>query len=74
MLQITHCIHGLDLRLHPRCYLCRPFGTDSRDYPQPFVRTDPTNTWTVRCTCPPDRGDNYAGSCPIHDVATTYTG
>jgi hypothetical protein len=21
---LTHCIHGLDLRLHPRCYLCRP--------------------------------------------------
>ena len=23
-LVITHCIHGLDLRLHPRCYLCNP--------------------------------------------------
>lgn len=21
---ITTCIHGLDLRIHPRCYLCRP--------------------------------------------------
>lgn len=21
---ITHCQHGLDLRLNPRCYLCRP--------------------------------------------------
>lgn len=28
---------------------------------------------TVRCTCPPNRGDNYAGNCPIHDVHTTYT-
>lgn len=23
-LVMTHCIHGLDRRLHPRCYLCRP--------------------------------------------------
>lgn len=23
-LVMTHCVHGLDLRLHPRCYLCRP--------------------------------------------------
>ena len=23
-LVLTHCVHGLDLRLHPRCYLCRP--------------------------------------------------
>lgn len=29
--------------------------------------------FTVRCTCPPDRGDNYAGNCPIHDVQTSYT-
>ena len=29
--------------------------------------------FTVRCTCPPNRGDNYAGNCPIHDVQTTYT-
>ena len=21
---LTHCLHGLDLRLHPRCYLCNP--------------------------------------------------
>lgn len=21
---ITNCIHGLDLRVHPRCYLCHP--------------------------------------------------
>lgn len=21
---ITHCPHGLDLRLYPRCYLCSP--------------------------------------------------
>jgi hypothetical protein len=21
---LTHCQHGLDLRLNPRCYLCRP--------------------------------------------------
>ena len=27
-LYITHCIHGLDLRLYPRCYLCRPLKTE----------------------------------------------
>ena len=21
---LTHCQHGLDLRIHPRCYLCKP--------------------------------------------------
>lgn len=21
---LTHCQHGLDLRIHPRCYLCEP--------------------------------------------------
>jgi hypothetical protein len=21
---LTHCQHGLDLRINPRCYLCRP--------------------------------------------------
>jgi len=25
-LVMTHCIHGLDLRLHPRCYLCKPLA------------------------------------------------
>jgi hypothetical protein len=39
---------------------------------QPMGRFD-TNTYTVRCTCPPNRGDNYAGTCPIHDVQVTYT-
>jgi len=24
---ITHCQHGLDLRIHPRCYLCEPAAT-----------------------------------------------
>ena len=26
---VTHCPHGLDLRVHPRCYLCRPDPTGS---------------------------------------------
>lgn len=29
---------------------------------------------TVRCTCPPNRGDNYFGTCPVHDVRITYAG
>jgi len=24
---LTHCRHGLDLRLNPRCYLCEPAAT-----------------------------------------------
>ena len=32
-----------------------------------------TTTTTVRCTCPPNRGDNYLGRCLIHDVQVTYT-
>ncbi len=28
---------------------------------------------TARCTCPTNRGDNYFGTCPIHDVQITYT-
>jgi hypothetical protein len=23
-LYFTHCIHGLDMRIYPRCYLCKP--------------------------------------------------
>jgi hypothetical protein len=26
---LTHCIHGLDLRINPRCYLCSPYITAS---------------------------------------------
>ena len=24
---VTHCQHGLDLRIHPHCYLCEPAAT-----------------------------------------------
>ncbi len=44
--------------LHP------PATTDTKPWSGDF---------TVRCTCPPDRGDNYLGTCPIHDVTVTYT-
>ena len=26
---LTHCIHGVDLRFTPRCYLCHPWPDDS---------------------------------------------
>lgn len=32
-----------------------------------------TTGHTVYCSCPPNRGDNYAGNCPIHDSHSTYT-
>ena len=95
-LVITHCPHGLDLRIHPRCYLCDPiafeaWGCTCPDYwwgtvpppcpvhnpPRSFVptiMTGGTTGNTVRCTCPPNRGDNYVGYCPIHDTQVTYTG
>ena len=27
---VTHCPHGLDLRVHPRCYLCSPSDAEAR--------------------------------------------
>lgn len=39
---------------------------------KPIAATN-TQDFTVRCTCPPDRGDQYSGSCPVHDAHTTYT-
>jgi hypothetical protein len=38
----------------------------------PVLKYD-TDISTVRCTCPPDRGDNFLGTCPIHDVQSTNT-
>lgn len=39
------------------------------------VTTGPITTdFTVRCTCPPNRGPLYKGTCPIHDIQVTYTG
>lgn len=29
-----------------------------------------TGSSTIVCTCPPNRGDNYAGSCWLHDYTT----
>jgi hypothetical protein len=26
---LTHCVHGVDLRFTPRCYLCKPWPDDS---------------------------------------------
>ena len=72
---ITHCKHGLDLRLYPRCFLCKPLECPEHKPPRPYYPTVTVSTigHTVRCSCPPDRGDNYAGTCPIHDVTMTYT-
>ena len=33
---ITHCPHGLDLRIYPRCYMCQPLGSVPGDYPGSF--------------------------------------
>jgi len=50
---------------------CPPTSTStgpSQHYipPQPYIPQ--TSGFTVRCTCPLNRGDNYSGYCPIHDV------
>lgn len=67
------CPHGLDLRLHPRCYLCDP-------EPRPIVLPGSLPTWAptfeVRCTCPVLRpGEYYVGDvmCQVHNPLTTYT-
>lgn len=46
-------------------------GTTIPTWPTPIQVG--TGESTVRCTCPPERGDSYAGTCLIHDVHTTYT-
>jgi hypothetical protein len=40
----------------------------------PYVKPPLTGDATVRCTCPPSRGDNYLGMCPVHDVTILYKG
>lgn len=45
---------------------CAPVQTGTRPPTRPFTIT--TDSFTVRCTCPPDRGDNYHGTCLLHDV------
>lgn len=40
-LYVTHCIHGLDLRIYPRCYMCKPWGTVPGDYPVPPAPSPP---------------------------------
>lgn len=54
---------------------CRPAETWTGTGVAPLIWQSPdtVTTTTVRCTCPPNRGDNYAGNCPIHDVMVTYT-
>lgn len=56
-----------------------PTGTAPMEVPwrwTPYVAPPLTigGTSTVVCTCPPNRGDNFLGSCPVHDVQITYTG
>jgi hypothetical protein len=60
--------------LEARCAAleARPICNHGTYWYQPYS-WPPITVWsdnTPRCTCPPNRGDNYAGSCPVHD--TTY--
>lgn len=56
-----------------RCALPLPATvTVGVPYVQPWIN-EGTSTTTVVCTCPLNRGDNYLGHCPIHDVHVTYT-
>ena len=58
---ITHCPHGLDMRLHPRCYLCRPLA----DLP-PLV--DPNRPGGPACHCLPwTYNTDVRPFCPIHN-------
>lgn len=38
---LTHCNHGLDLRINPRCYLCHPVVTTIGSGPLDTALTDP---------------------------------
>ncbi len=41
-------------------------------WPNTITAPYTSGTWTVKCTCQPNRDDNYyCGYCPIHDVAVT---
>lgn len=50
------CEHGLDLRVHPRCYLCQPLVSQFVPAPQP-----------IGCTCPPNWLGVIPPACPIHN-------
>jgi hypothetical protein len=57
-----------------RCQLVLPSTIAWRDNaPVVTIHSPITQSITMRCTCPPERGDNYLGSCPIHDVQVTLT-
>lgn len=51
---ITHCPHGLDMRLHPRCYLCTPLP------PMSAGSTGPA------CQCPVNWQSAEHPYCPLH--------
>lgn len=59
-----------------KCPDCGTWWTGEHRCPPPVVQppAPATGGYTVRCTCPPDRGGNYVGTCPIHDVQVTVTG
>lgn len=50
----THCKHGLDLRVHPRCYLCKPLETGS----------------VGACMCYGNWWGVMPQPCPIHNPPT----
>lgn len=54
---ITHCKHGLDLRVHPRCYLCKPLESGS----------------VAGCTCPTFWHGVIPPQCPVHNPPSAYS-
>jgi hypothetical protein len=71
---ITHCEHGLDLRIHPRCYLCKPLTGAETPYPTIVIRDWPAPTGTGSTT-----GMNWCGICSGYHIpgagpcTATYT-
>ena len=58
------CPHGLDMRLHPRCYLCTPL-------PETRVFTPPAPVPV--CTCPTVWYGTMRPLCPVHNPVITNT-
>ncbi len=67
----------------PRDPYWRPYPTWwPYTYTTTYTTPNATPSWTYTtsgtttynslvCTCPPDRGDNYMGTCPVHDTTVT---
>lgn len=76
----THCIHGLDLRIFPRCYLCTPRRLEWSEAGGQFVPTDAPKQFvtmappTPKCSlCGLEHKTPYAMTVTTTDGMTTHS-